>query len=148
VESESTTENVADVVNNAIDKARDVSELAFLIVVVAASLMACVFVPMAFNAWQARNERKEQRELDREHKTTIAKSHERTAEAICKLVENDTRSVECQREMQEQLVHLHVGHITTKGAVVEALVIAEERAPDDSIRADIVRIRRRLESHA
>jgi Tfp pilus assembly protein FimT len=147
MDAATTSESIADVANNAIDKARSVSELAFLIVIVVVSILACVLVPMLLNAWQGRNERKEARELEREHKETIARSHDKTAEAICKLAENDSRSIECQQQIREQMVNLHIGQHATKGAVIEALTIAEERAPDERTRSDIGRIRKRLESH-
>jgi hypothetical protein len=145
--TESTAGEVADVINHALETTRETSELAVLFFILGLFLLVAFMAPLAFHAWQSRNERKEQRELEREHKETIAKSHDRTAEAICKLADNDSRSIECQQQIREQMVNLHIGQHATKGAVIEALTIAEERAPDERTRSDIGRIRKRLESH-
>lgn len=147
---DTTTESTAEVVETALTSARDVSEMAYLVLLFGLFILVAVLVPMTINAWQARAERRESRDLEKEHNATIARSHERTAEAINKLAESEARSVDCQIRMQQQLTQMQERGIVMETVVEECLEIASRELSkepgSESLTADIDRVRMRLEN--
>lgn len=141
MDADTTTKQVAEVLNNAVDEASSLGESAFVILLIIAGMILL----MIFNGKQSSQDRKETRELDREHKETIAKSHDRTSEAICKLAESDARSVDCQIRTEQRLAAMEERGIVFETVADECLAIAEDHVGSESISAEISRIRKRLE---
>lgn len=143
--------NVAETM---LTEAAKINETAYVSASVGLLVLAAFVIATAVYVWNVRSERKltekateKSDNLQLKLNEQIAASHDKMAEAVCRMADSDARAVECQQAIQLQVAKLREEHLTVFGVADEALAIAEEYAPSDSIRAGATRLRRRLEKH-